>query len=68
MKIDVEGYEIPLLDGARDTIMTNRPWIQIEANETGAKFYDRPKKQILDKLISFGMKRIAGNSFHTKTY
>lgn len=58
MKIDVEGYEIPLLDGARHTIMTNRPWIQIEANETGAKFYNRPKKQILDKLISFGMKRI----------
>ena len=28
-------------------------------DETGAKFYDRPKKQILDKLISFGMKRIA---------
>jgi len=59
IKIDVEGYEIPLLDGAKDTIMTNRPWIQIEANETGSKFYDRPKKQILEKLDSFGMKRMA---------
>lgn len=59
IKIDVEGYEIPLLDGARETIMNNKPWIQIEANETGKKFYDRPKKQINDKLASFGMKRRA---------
>ncbi len=59
IKIDVEGFEVPLLDGAKETIMSNRPWIQIEANETGEKFYNRPKRKILDKLVSFGMRRRA---------
>ena len=58
IKIDVEGFEVPLLDGARETIINNKPWIQIEANNAGNR-YGRPKKQILDKLVSFGMKRRA---------
>jgi len=58
IKIDVEGFEVPLLDGARDTIISNKPWIQIEANNSG-KRYGRPKTAILDKLHSFGMKRVA---------
>ena len=58
IKIDVEGFEVPLLDGAKETIMNNKPWIQIEANNTG-KRYGRPKTAILKKLHSFGMKRVA---------
>jgi FkbM family methyltransferase len=58
IKIDVEGFEVPLLDGAKETILSNRPWIQIEANKTGER-YNRPKIKILEKLASFGMKRIA---------
>ena len=58
IKIDVEGFEVPLLEGARETILSNRPWIQIEANETGNR-YGRPKIEILNTLDKFGMKRIA---------
>jgi FkbM family methyltransferase len=58
IKIDVEGYEVPLLEGAKETILNNRPVIQIEANHTGDR-YGRPKIEISKILSSFGMKRIA---------
>ena len=58
IKIDVEGFEVPVLEGAKETILSNKPWIQIEANHTGER-YGRPKKKILEKLTEFGMKRIA---------
>ncbi len=58
IKIDVEGYEVPLLLGAKKTILDNKPIIQIEANETGLR-YGRPKIEISNTLKSFGMVRIA---------
>lgn len=58
IKIDVEGFEVPVLEGARETILSNRPWIQVEANETGQR-YGRPKIKILETLSSFGMRRVA---------
>jgi FkbM family methyltransferase len=58
IKIDVEGYEVPLLEGAKKTILSNRPWIQIEANKAGER-YGRHKKEILKTLSSFGMTRKA---------
>ena len=58
IKIDVEGYEVPLLHGAKQTILSNRPWIQIEANKAGLR-YGRPKTEIAKVLIEFGMKRRA---------
>jgi FkbM family methyltransferase len=35
-KLDVEGYEVPALQGALDTIKTHRPWIWVEYFITGA--------------------------------
>jgi FkbM family methyltransferase len=32
IKIDVEGFENTVLEGSRDTIQRNRPWMQIEDN------------------------------------
>jgi FkbM family methyltransferase len=32
IKIDVEGFENTVLDGSRDTIQRNRPWLLIEDN------------------------------------
>jgi FkbM family methyltransferase len=58
IKIDVEGYEVPLLEGARETILANKPIIQIEANETGIR-YGRPKIEISNTLRSLGMVRVA---------
>ena len=57
IKIDVEGYEIPVLKGAEQTITTNRPIIQVEGNSSG-KRYGIHKKQILELLHSWGMTRI----------
>ena len=58
IKIDVEGFEVPLLDGAKHTILYNKPWIQIESNQTGERFFNRPKRLINHKLKSFGMHRV----------
>ena len=58
IKIDVEGFEVPVIEGARETILYNKPWIQIEANHTGER-YGRPKMTILDALRKLGMKRRA---------
>ena len=57
IKIDVEGFEIPVLNGAKQTILSHRPWIQIEGNSSGKK-YGRPKIEIPRLLTSWGMIRV----------
>ena len=57
IKIDAEGYEIPVLEGARNTIIENKPWIQIEGNKSGER-YGRTKLDINKFLIDLGMKRV----------
>jgi len=57
IKIDAEGYEIPVLEGARKTILENRPWIQIEGNNSGQR-YGRTKKDINIFLNDIGMTRV----------
>jgi FkbM family methyltransferase len=58
IKIDVEGYEIPVLEGAKKTIARDKPLIQIEANKSG-HVYGRTKRDILNYLQDIGMKRLA---------
>lgn len=48
-KLDVEGYEVPALTGAIDTIQKHRPWIWVEYFITGAE----PIKQALDSLDDY---------------
>ena len=57
IKIDVEGFEIPVLNGAKQTILSQRPWIQIEGNSSGKK-YGRSKVDIKYLLKSWGMRRV----------
>ena len=57
IKIDVEGYEISVLYGAKQTITTQKPLLQIEGNSAG-KRYGIHKKQIHDLLNQWGMTRI----------
>jgi FkbM family methyltransferase len=48
-KLDVEGYEVPALNGALATIQQHRPWIWAEYFITGAD----PIKQALDSLDDY---------------
>lgn len=48
-KLDVEGYEVPALTGAINTIQKYRPWIWVEYFITGID----PIKQALDKLDDY---------------
>ena len=57
VKIDVEGMEVPLLQGAEQTIRRNRPWILIEGNESPSR-YGRSKRDFLQLLTSWGMTRV----------
>ena len=57
IKIDAEGYEMNVLTGATETILRNKPWIQIEANDSTIK-YGHSKEDIKDYLHSLGMSRV----------
>ena len=48
-KLDVEGYEIPALTGALDTIKKHRPWIWVEYFITGVE----PIKQALNSVDNY---------------
>jgi FkbM family methyltransferase len=48
-KLDVEGYEVPALIGAMDTIKKYRPWLWVEYFITGADTI----KQTLDQLQDY---------------
>tara|TARA_Y100000592_G_C5327056_1_gene247665 strand:+ start:48 stop:623 length:576 start_codon:yes stop_codon:yes gene_type:complete len=58
IKIDVEGYELSVLNGGKQTITQKMPLLQIEMNKAG-KRYGIHKKQVADLLESWGMTRIA---------
>ena len=45
IKIDVEGYELSVLNGAKQTITTQKPFLQIEMNKAGQR-YGIHKKQV----------------------
>ena len=48
-KLDVEGYEVPALAGALDTIKKYRPWIWVEYFITGVE----PIKQVLSTVDNY---------------
>jgi len=48
-KLDVEGYEVPTLAGALETIKRHRPWIWVEYFITGAD----PIKEALSELDDY---------------
>tara|TARA_B100000900_G_scaffold342815_1_gene306351 strand:+ start:48 stop:623 length:576 start_codon:yes stop_codon:yes gene_type:complete len=58
IKIDVEGYELSVLNGAKQTITKQKPLLQIEMNKAGER-YGIHKKQVHDLLKDWGMTRIA---------
>lgn len=56
MKIDVEGYELPVVMGARDTIRRTKPVIVIEQKGRDARNFKAPPHRALAYLTKLGMK------------
>jgi FkbM family methyltransferase len=52
IKIDVEGYELQVLEGAVQTIANNRPIVQIECVETQPRAFGRTIQDLLDYFTS----------------
>lgn len=51
LKIDVEGAEFQVLQGAEDTIRRSRPYIVFEHGKGAAEFYGTTSEQIYDFLV-----------------
>lgn len=52
IKIDVEGYELQVLEGAHQTIANNRPIVQIECVETQPRAFGRTIHDLMDYFTS----------------
>lgn len=56
IKIDVEGYELPVLKGAIQTLIRCKPIICLEQNGSENKWRGAKVNEAMDFLISLGMK------------
>ena len=52
IKIDVEGYELQVLEGAVNTIAQNRPIVQIECVETQPRAFGKTIQDLMDYFNS----------------
>lgn len=56
MKIDVEGYELPVIKGGINTLKKHKPVICLEQNGSEKKWRGAEKNEAMNFLISLGMK------------
>jgi len=57
IKIDVEGWEMPVLQGGKSTIQKDHPWIIIEQKQGAQARVGRHKQDITRLLESWGYRR-----------
>jgi len=57
IKVDCEGYEVPILKGAKETIMRNRPIMIVEQQDHEYQ-QDRGDLPAVQLLEEWGMKRV----------
>lgn len=72
LKIDVEGAELQVFKGARETIMKFRPTILLELNENAAKYYNYDTLDVIKLVLSYNanykMKYITEHRVISVTY
>ena len=56
LKVDVEGHELAVLEGARETLRRHRPTMVAEIEE---RYHDRPIADLLAGVCSFGFQAFA---------
>lgn len=56
IKVDTEGSELYVLEGAKNLIIKYKPLIQVETNNSSKKFFNYEKKKIFDFLFEIGYK------------
>lgn len=54
VKVDVEGFELSVLAGARDTLLRDRPALQLEVEERHLSRYGLGPSDVLDHLTALG--------------
>jgi FkbM family methyltransferase len=52
VKIDVEGAEFLVLEGGKETLKRNRPYIVFEHGRGAAEYYDVRPEQVYDLLVN----------------
>lgn len=58
IKIDVEGWELPVVVGAKETLLKHRPVIIIEQKGNGEKWYGHSDHAAVRFLEGLGMKKV----------
>ena len=54
IKIDTEGHELPILKGARGTILRNKPFLYFECYHKIMELQEYTQKNLFDYVISLG--------------
>lgn len=58
LKLDVEGFEQPALEGAKATIEAWRPWVMIERNELAREYYGADPEGAHKRLRQWGYREV----------
>jgi len=61
LKVDCEGFELPILRGAEHTLLTFKPFIVVEQKPGHAEYYGLPRTGAVDYLLSLGAKQFSAD-------
>jgi FkbM family methyltransferase len=66
IKIDVEGFELQVVQGAKETLLKHKPFMVLEQKGNDTKFMGQPRNAALNWLLGIGMvslNEIGGDHF-----